>query len=77
MMGLLLIMPVKWVRGLTRTSQSYGHLGLPTSILVISFCGGALSIYQIPLDTVEQLRNRVEEVAKNIRANPDMILRTQ
>ena len=55
---------------------SYRLLGLSTSILAISFCSGIYSISG-PLDTVHQLRNSIEEVATDIRTNPDMIYTAQ
>jgi hypothetical protein len=34
-------------------------------------------VYATPVDTIEELRNRIEDVAAEIKGNAEMIMRTQ
>jgi hypothetical protein len=34
-------------------------------------------IYETPINTIEELKNRIEIVAAEIRENPEIIMRTQ
>ncbi|KAJ3666078.1 hypothetical protein Zmor_001533 [Zophobas morio] len=73
--------------GLTETFQTNGlggmdlccgHLVLPISIPVIFLWGYMKQVvYQTPVNTMQELTNRIQNVAAQIRNNPDMVRRTQ